>query len=61
MSVPVRAVLRAIRTQLFGIEPTDLVTFVGAAALLLGVAALACYLPARSARRVDLATLFRRS
>ncbi|HET9741905.1 MAG TPA: ABC transporter permease [Terriglobales bacterium] len=37
----------------YGIRPTDLATFAGVAALLIAVAALACYLPARRAVKVD--------
>jgi ABC-type antimicrobial peptide transport system permease subunit len=38
---------------LYGVRPTDPVTFVGVAALLLFVAALATYFPARRAMLVD--------
>lgn len=39
--------------MLYGVSPTDLVTFVGLSALLVFVALVACYLAARRAARVD--------
>jgi predicted permease len=42
-----------IQRQLFNVPPTDLVTFVSVPAVLAAVAALACWLPARRAARVD--------
>jgi ABC-type antimicrobial peptide transport system permease subunit len=39
--------------MLFGVTPFDPASYGVTAALLLGVAALACYLPARRAMRVD--------
>jgi putative ABC transport system permease protein len=39
--------------MLYGIRPTDAATFVAVSFLLLGVALLASYLPARRATRVD--------
>jgi ABC-type lipoprotein release transport system permease subunit len=38
---------------LFGIEPTDPVAYVAAVGVILSAAALASYLPARRAARVD--------
>jgi hypothetical protein len=44
---------RAMRTLLFDVSPLDPLAFVTAALLLLGVATLASYLPARRAARID--------
>jgi predicted permease len=47
------AISRLLSTLLFGISPTDPLTFAGVAALLALVALLASYIPARRAIRVD--------
>jgi putative ABC transport system permease protein len=47
------ALTRALASFLYGIRPTDPVTFVAVVAILAGVAFLACYIPARRATRVD--------
>ena len=44
---------RLIERQLFQVPPTDPVTFISVPALLAAVAAIACWLPARRAARVD--------
>jgi len=38
---------------LFGISPTDPLTFIGVAVILGAIAMSACYVPARRAMRVD--------
>ena len=44
---------RFLQSLLFGVGPTDPLTFVGVALLLIGVALLASYIPARRATRID--------
>ena len=47
------AVTRLIQTQLFGVEPTDLLTMAAAALGIAAVTALAGYIPARRATGID--------
>jgi putative ABC transport system permease protein len=44
---------RYLATMLFGVEPTDPATFFVLSAIVVAVSALACYVPARRASRVD--------
>ena len=46
-------VARALRAMLFGVGVNDPATFIAVPLALLAVAVVACYLPARQARRVD--------
>jgi putative ABC transport system permease protein len=50
---------RVLRGLLFSVDPLDPASLLGAAALLVGASALACYLPARRAAGVDPASLLR--
>jgi len=52
-------VTRFMISQLYGLSPTDLVTFAGVAILLISVALLACYVPARRATQIDPAEALR--
>jgi len=47
------ALTRFLASMLFDVRPTDPATFVSVVVLLVGVAALACWIPARRATRVD--------
>jgi putative ABC transport system permease protein len=47
------AMTRLLSVFLYGVSPTDPATFVRVTLVLLGVSLTACYLPARSASRVD--------
>lgn len=53
------AVARLARSLLFGVSPADPATFASVLMLMCAVAALACYLPARRAARVDPVTAMR--
>ena len=44
---------RLLMSLLFGVNPTDLVTYLGSVAVFTAVALLACYIPARKAAKVD--------
>ncbi|MBI4474073.1 MAG: ABC transporter permease [Acidobacteria bacterium] len=44
---------RVLRTLLFGITPTDPLTFAAVAAIIVVIGLLACYIPARRAAKVD--------
>jgi ABC-type antimicrobial peptide transport system permease subunit len=48
-----KAATRLVSTLLFGLTPTDPLTIALATLLMIGVAALAGYLPARRASRID--------
>ncbi|HYK21631.1 MAG TPA: FtsX-like permease family protein, partial [Pyrinomonadaceae bacterium] len=47
------SVTRVVKSYLYDVSVTDPVTFIGIALLLIGVALLACYVPARRATKVD--------
>jgi len=53
------AVTRVMNEMLFGVTATDAVTYVSVGGLLVVVALLACYVPARRATKVDPLTALR--
>ena len=53
------AVTRVIRSLLFNVDPLDVPTFAASALVLLLIAAVSSYLPARRALRVDPTTVMR--
>jgi putative ABC transport system permease protein len=54
------AATRALRSLLFGVGPTDLLSFTAITLLVAAVGLLACYLPARRATKVDPLVALRR-
>jgi ABC-type antimicrobial peptide transport system permease subunit len=50
---------RFIESQLYGVRPADPLTFAIVGALLLSIALIACWVPARRAARVDPMTALR--
>ena len=53
------ALTRSIADQLWGVTPTDITTFLAVAALLVSIALMACFFPARRAIHVNPAVALR--
>jgi len=53
------ALTRLISKLLFGVAPTDPLTFTSVSAILLGIGVLASWIPARRATRIDPITALR--